>query len=259
MLQGVAYRTDAPMGVETSAAAQEYPDVLRSFCKKCKRFAFAPKDAVVTTCSNAACGAGKASLVQKTMSSSDAMRTVPLVEAGSDNLATGDVVGLVQINATTTRIVRLDESNFANGNTGVGVIGPSAAAHTATNTDATVASALRVNLVGYVEVKVRGPVRDFDMIYADLYKTTGAATANPEPRPLQCLVGQAYGVDATLACAAPDSVHLVRCLISPSSAQTQLSAEVVGKLTGSITRAIGSEVCFALSAVPCVSSCLLYG
>eukprot|EP00041_Stephanoeca_diplocostata_P029651 m.882891 g.882891 ORF g.882891 m.882891 type:complete len:900 (+) comp23599_c0_seq1:345-3044(+) len=242
VLVGDAYRNDAPSEVETARTKTEFPDVLQSFCKKCNHFSYAHKDAIVTACSNRACGAGAESLVLKTVNSGEAALSVPCVETGSKDLATGDVVGLVQVNATTTRIVRLDESTFTKGNTGVGVIGPSGKTTATTDVITPPSNALRVNLVGYVDVKVRGPVRDFDMIYADLYKTTGVATANPGPHPLQCLVGQAFGVPSHLAAAAPDSVQLVRCLISPPSAQSQLSAKAVGKLTSSLTRAIGAEI-----------------
>lgn len=241
-LHGNVCRTDGSTMVR--ASAESTMEVVRTFCKVCRRWSFSPKSAPNVRCKVSTCRASAKDLVSKVMTDV-AAQSVPKIEA-ADGLQVGDVVALVRVH-NTTRVVKLTESTYKAAEGSVGVMGlsranPAAGDGSSSNRSSQGApSTLRVSIVGCVDVKVRGPVRNLDIIYADLQGSAGVATATRSPHPTQCIIGQAFAADPSLATAPADSVHLVRCLISPTGNQKQLSAEHVKKMTDTVVKTVTND------------------
>lgn len=200
-------------------------DVYRTYCKACQKWSFSENRP--DSCFMANCNASsKSSLLTKKISSANAVNLPRLVLDPS--LEVGDVVALQPHGVNSTMVVKLGSETVEDADT-VGVIGKAKSG-----------KGLRVNLVGYVDVKVVGPIRNLENVFATMGTESGVAAAKPSTSQHCVLVGQALNVKPQLAKANSTDINLVKCMIAPSVGK--LDQSIVAALTSAVNKCVNKTI-----------------
>eukprot|EP00035_Acanthoeca_spectabilis_P030894 m.11452 g.11452 ORF g.11452 m.11452 type:complete len:830 (+) comp4441_c0_seq2:243-2732(+) len=202
--------------------------ITRTLCKKCKRWAFGTQE--LDRCLTEGCSGGPEDFKSAKLDAFRA-REVPMVKP-QETLNHGDVVAMVR-HGNSVSLSKADAKNSEEAEC-IGVFA---------STD----GVARVNIVGFVDVAVSGPVRNLDMLYVDL-ENPGKATAKPRTG-ARCLVGQvvdpacastasADGGDADAAAKLPSTI---RCIISSQHLPAKMLSTVTARTAAAVQKQLKSD------------------
>lgn len=201
--------------VQSRKDVSEPKKICRTMCRKCKRWTFGA--AAPEACTTEGCTAVGKDLRSAELAPIQA-KLVPTIDCG-EPLEHGDVVAMMR-HGHSVNVVKADSLTAGEAEC-IGVYG-------------TASAKPRVNLVGFVDVAVSGPVRNLDMLYVD---TDNAGKATATPRGERFLVGQV--LDTTVDVGGDGkAMTTVRCIISPQ----QLPPNVLSKVSARTAAAVRNHL-----------------